>query len=196
MAREIVLDTETTGLDHKSGHRLIEVACVELEDFMPTGRSFHRLIHPDREIDPDAERVHGISLASLKDKPRFHHPDVCDALLDFVGDSTLVAHNAPFDRGFLNSELNRAGQPLLPEPRWIDTLAAGPEAVSGHAQFARCTVQAVQDLSGRTREARGADRRHPPGRRSIWSCAAGASEASTSAVRRRSAPVRRPASGR
>jgi DNA polymerase-3 subunit epsilon len=131
MAREIVLDTETTGLDHKTGHRLIEVACVEVEDFMPTGRSFHRLIHPDREIDPDAERVHGISLASLKDKPRFNHPDVCDALLEFVGDSIVVAHNAPFDRGFLNSELSRAGKPLLAEPRWIDTLSLAQKRFPG-----------------------------------------------------------------
>src|ERR1700761_4103069 len=104
MAREIVLDTETTGLDHRTGHRLIEVACVELEDFLPTGRTYHQLIHPEREIDPDAERVHGISLASLQDKPRFHEPTVCDALLEFIGEAVVVAHNAAFDRGFINAE--------------------------------------------------------------------------------------------
>src|SRR5579871_2661084 len=104
MAREIVLDTETTGLDPRTGHRLIEVACVELEDFVPTGRTFHRLIHPEREIDADAERVHGISLASLSGKPKFHEADVCDALLDFIADAQLVAHNANFDRGFINAE--------------------------------------------------------------------------------------------
>lgn len=131
MAREIVLDTETTGLDHKTGHRLIEVACVELEDFLPTGRTFYRLIHPDREIDADAERVHGISLASLEGKPRFHEPDVCDALLDFVADAALIAHNAAFDRGFLNAELERAGRAVLPEPRWIDTLALAQKRFPG-----------------------------------------------------------------
>src|ERR1700742_3411575 len=108
MAREIVLDTETTGLDHKTGDRLIEVACVELEDYLPTGRTFHRLVHPDRAIHPDAERVHGISLASLEGKPRFHEAEVCEDFLVFIGDALLIAHNAGFDRGFLNSELLRA----------------------------------------------------------------------------------------
>jgi DNA polymerase-3 subunit epsilon len=131
MAREIVLDTETTGLDPKTGHRLVEVACVELEDFLPTGRTFHRLIHPDREIDPDAERVHGISLASLEGKPRFHEPEVCDALLEFVGDSVVVAHNAGFDRGFVNAELSRAGRAVLAEDQWVDTLALAQKRFPG-----------------------------------------------------------------
>ncbi len=131
MAREIVLDTETTGLDPKTGHRLIEVGCIELQDFLPTGRTFHRYVHPDREIDPEAERVHGISLAFLADKPRFHHPDVCDALLDFIGDATLVAHNAAFDRGFVNHELNRIGKPVLVETRWVDTLVLAQKRFPG-----------------------------------------------------------------
>jgi DNA polymerase-3 subunit epsilon len=131
MAREIVLDTETTGLDHRTGHRMIEVACVELEDFLPTGRTFHRLIHPEREIDPDAERVHGISLASLEGKPRFNHPDVCDALLAFVGDAVVVAHNAAFDRGFVNNELGKAGRPVLPDVRWVDTLGLAQKRFPG-----------------------------------------------------------------
>jgi DNA polymerase-3 subunit epsilon len=131
MTREIVLDTETTGLDPRTGHRLIEIACVELEDFLPTGRTFHRYVHPEREIDPDAQRVHGISLQFLEGKPRFHEPDVCEALLSFVGDSTLVAHNAPFDRGFLNHELERAGKAALDEVRWIDTLAMAQKRYPG-----------------------------------------------------------------
>lgn len=122
MAREIVLDTETTGLDPRSGHRLVEIACVELEDFVPTGRSFHRYIHPERDIDPDAERVHGLSLAFLADKPRFSDAEVSQALLDFIGDAQLVAHNAGFDRGFVNDELARAGREGFPEHRWVDTL--------------------------------------------------------------------------
>jgi DNA polymerase-3 subunit epsilon len=122
MSRAIVLDTETTGLDPKSGHRVIEIACVEVDDYIPTGRTFHRYIHPERAIDPDAERVHGISLSFLEGKPRFHDADVCEAFLEFVGDAPLVAHNAPFDRGFINAELDRCSRDLLLEPRWIDTL--------------------------------------------------------------------------
>jgi DNA polymerase-3 subunit epsilon len=129
--REIVLDTETTGLDPRTGHRLIEVACVELDDFLPTGRTFHRYVHPDRPIDPDAERVHGISLSFLADKPRFHEADVCDAFLDFVGDAALIAHNAAFDRGFVNSELERAGRGALGEERWIDTLSMAQKRFPG-----------------------------------------------------------------
>src|SRR5580698_5369908 len=129
--REIVLDTETTGLDPRTGHRLIEVACVELEDFLPTGRTFHRYVHPDRPIDPDAERVHGISLAFLADKPRFHEADVCDAFLDFVGDAVLVAHNAGFDRGFINAELERCARIVITEERWVDTLSLAQKRFPG-----------------------------------------------------------------
>ncbi len=101
---------------------MIEIACVELDDLLPTGRHFHRYVHPGREIDPDAQRVHGISLEFLTGKPRFGDADVALALLDFIGDASLVAHNAGFDRGFLNHELALAGHPVLAEGRWIDTL--------------------------------------------------------------------------
>lgn len=121
MNREIVLDTETTGLDPKSGHRLVEIACIELEDLLPTGRSFHRYIDPERDVDPEAEKVHGISRASLLGKPKFADPEICDAFLDFVQDSRLIAHNAAFDRGFINTELQRAGREALAEPRWLCT---------------------------------------------------------------------------
>ncbi len=131
MARHIVLDTETTGLDPRSGHRLIEIACVEVVDYIPTGKSFHRYVQPDRAIDPDAERVHGISLASLKDKPRFHESVVCDEFLAFVGDDPIVAHNAPFDRGFVNAELERAGRPVTPDHRWVDTLVIAKKKFPG-----------------------------------------------------------------
>jgi DNA polymerase-3 subunit epsilon len=120
MAREIVLDTETTGLDFNSGHRLIEIACVELDDLVPTGRSFHRYIDPDREIDIDAQRIHGLSTTFLAGKPKFG--DVIEDFLAFVSDATLVAHNAGFDRAFVNGELELAGRVPLPEGRWIDTL--------------------------------------------------------------------------
>lgn len=131
MARHIVLDTETTGLDPRSGHRVIEIACVEVVDYIPTGKSFHRYIHPDRDIDPDAERVHGISLASLKDKPRFHESVVCEEFLAFIGEDAIVAHNAPFDRGFINAELERAGRKGPPDDRWVDTLAIAKKKFPG-----------------------------------------------------------------
>jgi DNA polymerase-3 subunit epsilon len=121
MAREIVLDTETTGLDPKTGHRVIEIACVEVQDLLPTGAHFHCYINPDRDIDPEAEKVHGISRASLRDKPRFEDPAIVDAMLDFIGDAPLIAHNAAFDRGFLNAELERAGRAILPDARWTCT---------------------------------------------------------------------------
>ena len=118
MAREIVLDTETTGIDPRSGHRVIEIACIEIEDLLPTGAHFHRYIDPERDIDPDAEKVHGISRASLMGRPKFADREICEAFLEFVGGATLVAHNAAFDRGFVNHELERCGRMALPEARW------------------------------------------------------------------------------
>jgi DNA polymerase-3 subunit epsilon len=131
MAREIVLDTETTGLSPLDGHRVIEIACVEIDDLIPTGRSFHTYVHPGRDIDPEAERVHGISLASLSGKPRFSDPEVADALQAFVGEARLVAHNAGFDRDFVNHELALAGRALFPEERWVDTYALAQQRYPG-----------------------------------------------------------------
>jgi len=131
MVREIVLDTETTGLDPKSGHRVIEIACVELDDLIPTGKSFHRLIDPERDIDIEAERVHGFSWASLRGKPKFADFEVVEEFLEFVADADLIAHNAGFDRNFVNAELERAGRRLLPEARWIDTLALAQKRYPG-----------------------------------------------------------------
>src|SRR5215218_237778 len=123
MAREIVLDTETTGFEPTAGHRLVEIASLEIEDFIPTGRSFHVYIDPCRDMPPDAERVHGLSAAFLTGKPRFEHPDVVDAFLDFVADAPIIAHNAGFDRAFVNHELGVINREHLHESRWIDTLA-------------------------------------------------------------------------
>lgn len=120
--REIVIDTETTGLDPRDGHRVVEVACVELHDFTPTGRHFHAYVDPERPMDPDAERVHGLSSAFLAGKPRFADAVVLHALVEFLGDADLVAHNAPFDRGFLEHEFSRAGHRGLGGRAWVDTL--------------------------------------------------------------------------
>lgn len=121
MQREIVLDTETTGLDAKGGDRLIELGCVELVNRIPSGREFHCFINPeDREVHPDAEQVHGISTAFLRDKPPFR--EVVDSFLEFVGDAPLVIHNASFDIGFINMELGRLRRPVLSMDRVVDTL--------------------------------------------------------------------------
>jgi DNA polymerase-3 subunit epsilon len=123
MAREIVLDTETTGFEPHLGHRLVEIACLEIEDFIPTGRTFHRYIDPCRDMPPEAERVHGLSAAFLTGKPRFEHPEIVDDFLEFVGDAPIVAHNATFDRAFVNHELGVTNREGLHESRWVDTLA-------------------------------------------------------------------------
>ncbi|NBB66014.1 DNA polymerase III subunit epsilon [Pseudomonas sp. ODNR1LW] len=120
MAREIVLDTETTGFDPKTGDRLIEVGCIELMDLLPTGRTFHRFVNPERLIPPDAIRVHGITDEKVKDAPKFH--EIVDDLIEFIGDAPMIAHNAAFDRNFIDFEYARCGRPITGEPRWIDTL--------------------------------------------------------------------------
>jgi DNA polymerase-3 subunit epsilon len=118
--REIVLDTETTGLDPFQGHRLIEIGCVELVNRIPSGQSFHRYLNPERDVPAEAFAVHGLSAEFLKDKPLF--TEIADELVAFIGDAPLVIHNAAFDIGFLNAELERAGKALLMRDRLVDTL--------------------------------------------------------------------------
>jgi DNA polymerase-3 subunit epsilon len=118
--REIVLDTETTGLDPYQGHRLVEIGCVELINRFPSGKVFHKYLNPERDMPAEAYAVHGLSTDFLKDKPYFG--DICEELIEFIGDAPLVAHNANFDLGFLNAELERCGRPVLGRERLIDTL--------------------------------------------------------------------------
>ena len=118
--REIVFDTETTGLDPVQGHRLVEIGCVELQDRFPTGRTFHRYVNPERDMPVEAFNVHGLSVAFLKSHPCFH--SVVDEFLDFVADAPLVAHNGYFDLAFINSELDLAKKPVFARDRIIDTL--------------------------------------------------------------------------
>ena len=119
--REIIFDTETTGLDAQTD-RIIEIGAVELDNRFVTGRSFHVFINPDgREVHPDALAVHGISNEMLADKPKF--AEIVQDWMDFVGDGRLVAHNAGFDAGFFNAELARAGQPELDPERIVDSLS-------------------------------------------------------------------------
>ena len=118
--REIVLDTETTGLDPYQGHRVVEIGCIELINRIPSGQSFHRYVNPERDVPPEAVAVHGLSRDFLKDKPLF--AEVVEELIAFVGDAPLVAHNAAFDLTFLNAELERAGRIALARERMVDTL--------------------------------------------------------------------------
>ena len=118
--REIVLDTETTGLDPKSGDRLIEVGCVELLNRIPTGREFHRYVNPERDVPAEAVAVHGLSGEFLKDKPLF--AQVAEELLEFIAEDGLVIHNAVFDIGFLNAELSRLSHPPITMDRVTCTL--------------------------------------------------------------------------
>ena len=121
MSRAVIFDTETTGLDPATGDRILEIAAIELHRDLPTGRSFHALIDPERDVPEDATRVHGYTRSQLVGKPGF--ADTVDALLAFFGDDPLIAHNAPFDFGFVNAELRRIGRPPLDGARMIDTLA-------------------------------------------------------------------------
>lgn len=131
MAREIVLDTETTGFDPKTGDRLIEVGCIEIDDLLPTGRTFHRFVNPERTIPLDAIRVHGITDDKVKDAPKFH--EVVGDLMAFIGDAPIIAHNANFDRNFIDHECGRCGHPFPEQERWIDTLQLAQKKFPGMA---------------------------------------------------------------
>ncbi len=118
--REIVLDTETTGLDPNSGHRIVEIGCLELRNRVPTGETFWRYVNPERDMPTEAFEVHGLSEAFLSDKPTF--VEIVEEFLAFVGDSPLVIHNAAFDMKFLNAELKACGRPPLPMAQSVDTV--------------------------------------------------------------------------
>lgn len=119
--RELVVDTETTGLDPVAGHRLVELACVELMNHIPTGRSFQTYLNPERDVPPDAFAIHGLSVEFLSDKPLFRV--AAAGFLEFIADDPLIIHNAEFDLKFINAELGTAGHAALPYTRVVDTLA-------------------------------------------------------------------------
>ena len=119
--RELVLDTETTGFEPETGDRIVEIGAVELIGHMPTGKTYHQYINPQRDMPQEAFEIHGLSIDFLRDKPVF--TDIAQEFLDFIGDATLVIHNASFDMKFLNAELKWAGKPILPMERALDTLA-------------------------------------------------------------------------
>ena len=131
MIREIVFDTETTGLDPYQGHRLIEIGCIELVNRFPSGKTFHRYLNPERDVPAEAVAIHGLSAEFLKGKPVF--ADIAGDLLAFIGDAPLVAHNASFDLGFLNAELDRLQHSALARDRLVDTLMLARRKYPGGA---------------------------------------------------------------
>jgi DNA polymerase-3 subunit epsilon len=122
LIREIAFDTETTGLEWDQDDRIIELGAVELINHVPTGKTFQTYVNPGRAVSDATIRITGITDDDLVDKPPFEDPSIVDAFLDFIGDAVLVAHNAKFDRGFLNMELQRCGKPIVPDDRWVDTV--------------------------------------------------------------------------
>jgi DNA polymerase-3 subunit epsilon len=148
--REIVLDTETTGLDPAQGHRLVEIGCIELLNRIPTGATFHRYLNPEREVPAEAEAIHGLSTDFLKDKPRF--ADIADDFLAFIGDAPLVIHNAGFDHNFLCAELKRVERMLVARERLVDTLflARRKHTVGPYSLDALCARYGI-DNSHRTK---------------------------------------------
>ena len=126
--REIVIDTETTGLDPEGGHRIVEIACLELAHHVPTGRKFHRYVNPERDVPADALAVHGLTEEFLMRHPRFG--EIVDDLLGFIGGDRLVIHNAEFDIAFINAELQRLRRPMLCSP-FVDTLAVARSRFPG-----------------------------------------------------------------
>lgn len=150
MLREIVLDTETTGLDPASGHRVVEIGCVEMIGHVRTGSHFHTYLNPGRDMPPEAERIHGLSGAFLKDKPVFK--TVARAFLEFIGDSPLVIHNAGFDLKFLNYELDVLGLPLIGMERATDTVLMSRKMFPGSpANLDALCKRFNIDLSARTK---------------------------------------------
>ena len=137
--REIVFDTETTGLSFSGGDRLVEIGCVELVNRVETGRVFHAYYHPERGMPAEAQAIHGLSEAFLSDKPRF--ADDHGALIDFIEDAPLIAHNASFDFGFLNGELKKCGRDVICLSRMIDTLQVARSRHPGakHSLDALCS---------------------------------------------------------
>lgn len=127
--REIVLDTETTGLEHELNHRIIEIGAVELNDHIPTGRHYHIYINPEREVDARASEVHGMTYEMLKDKPVF--AEIAEEFLAFVANAQLVIHNASFDMGFINAELSRLGKDPISDDVVIDTLLMARQKFPG-----------------------------------------------------------------
>ncbi|MCY4049709.1 MAG: DNA polymerase III subunit epsilon [Hyphomicrobiales bacterium] len=150
--REIVLDTETTGLKHQEGDRLVEIGCIELVDGMPTGEKLHRYMNPERDVPEEAVNVHGLTTERLRDEPRF--VDIADELLDFLGDAQLVIHNAEFDLAFINMELRQIGRKTL-ENDVVDTIAKARQELRAKGYGGSFSLDALCRHLGVSEKARG-----------------------------------------
>jgi DNA polymerase III subunit epsilon len=155
MARAIVFDTETTGLSPETGDRLVELGCVEIIDLVPTGRTFHAYINPERDVPEEVVRVHGLTGAFLSNHKTFAHPDVCDQFLEFIGEDPLIAHNASFDRKFINAELVRLKRDPFPDDRFVDTLMMARKRFPGAANSLDALCKRF-NVNTQTREKHGA----------------------------------------
>jgi DNA polymerase-3 subunit epsilon len=148
--REIALDTETTGLDPYSGHRIVEIGAVEMDNHIRTGNHFHIYLNPERDMPPEAERVHGLSIDFLRDKPLFR--TIADSFLEFIGDSPLVIHNAQFDMKFINAELEKLGYPKISMDQTIDTVQMARKKFPGQPANLDALCRRFQiDLSARSK---------------------------------------------
>ena len=147
MSRIIALDTETTGFKFEEGHRVVEIGCVEMDNLIRTGRHFHVYINPEREVPQEAAAVHGLTYEKLKDKPKFSQ--IIDDFTDFIADSPLVIHNAPFDMGFLNGEFDKLNYPLI-KNKVIDSLTLSRKRlkIGRHTLDTLCNYYKI-DRSGR-----------------------------------------------
>ena len=147
MIRELVLDTETTGLEHENGHRLVEIGVVELENHIPSGNYFHYYLNPERDSDIRAEQIHGVSKEFLSSKPKFS--DLADEFIEFISDSTIIIHNASFDLGFINAELRRCNLNEINESYVIDTLALAKKILGQSVSLDSLCKKYSIDLSDR-----------------------------------------------
>ena len=147
---EIFLDTETTGLSYKEGHKIVEIACIETKDLIPTGRVFHKLINPKRDVPDEAFKIHGFSKEFLSDKEIFE--DVADEFLKFIKNKKIIIHNAPFDLSFLNGELNFSNKRLIEKDNVIDSLEIARNKFPGTSNSLDALCKKFNiDLSRRTK---------------------------------------------
>ena len=159
--REIVFDTETTGLDPASGHRIVEIGCVEILNAIPTGQTFHFYLDPERDMPEEAFRVHGLSIEFLTGKPKF--AEIAEQFLSFIADAVLVAHNAEFDLRFVNAELAALGRPTLDSERIVDTLALARRRHPGAPNCSMRSASAMASIrSGAPSTARCSTRKFSP----------------------------------
>ncbi|MEM6683024.1 MAG: DNA polymerase III subunit epsilon, partial [Pseudomonadota bacterium] len=147
---DVVFDTETTGVDPEEGHRVVEIGCVELDNLIPTGRTYHTYLNPERDMPIGAYQVHNLSAEFLSDKPLF--ATIADDFLTFIGEANLVAHNADFDFKFINTELDNIGRPPLPQNRKVDTWRLAKRLYPGQASSLDALCRRFEiDLSARTK---------------------------------------------